>query len=407
MARENGMKVLVAGDDELSRRMLDALLTEAGYQVVLAQGGQEALAVAVGQDPPRILLLDWGMPGLDGIEVCRRVRRRGGAARPYILLISEKPRRQDALDGLDAGADDFITKPYAPEELLARVRVAERVIGATTASSGLVLQALSEALESPGGEVMVRSGEAVGRIFVHEGRVAWAHVSTEPISLYELLEPDEWATVKARGLTCAVGYAPAGDPATRLTVGWNRRDNHAWLVPGYERGIALAAAAGVPNVICFSGNRGGLSDEEGLAACADGLKRLMPAAERSRVTVIMELLNSKVDHKDYQCDRTPWGVELVRRVGSERFKLLYDIYHMQIMEGDVIRTVRDHGRHIAHYHVAGNPGRHEPDASQELNYPAVMRAIAETGFAGYVAQEFLPTREPLAALAEAVRICRV
>jgi len=194
MARENGMKVLVAGDDELSRRMLDALLTEAGYQVVLAQGGQEALAVAVGQDPPRILLLDWGMPGLDGIEVCRRVRRRGGAARPYILLISEKPRRQDALDGLDAGADDFITKPYAPEELLARVRVAERVIGATTASSGLVLQALSEALESPGGEVMVRSGEAVGRIFVHEGRVAWAHVSTEPISLYELLEPDAGVT---------------------------------------------------------------------------------------------------------------------------------------------------------------------------------------------------------------------
>ena len=194
MARENGMKVLVAGDDELSRRMLDALLTEAGYRVVLAQGGQEALAVAVGQDPPRILLLDWGMPGLDGIEVCRRVRRRGGAARPYILLISEKPRRQDALDGLDAGADDFITKPYAPEELLARVRVAERVIGATTASSGLVLQALSEALESPGGEVMVRSGEAVGRIFVHEGRVAWAHVSTEPISLYELLEPDAGVT---------------------------------------------------------------------------------------------------------------------------------------------------------------------------------------------------------------------
>ena len=227
------------------------------------------------------------------------------------------------------------------------------------------------------------------------------------IASVELLEPDEWATVKARGLTCAVGYAPAGDPATRLTVGWNRRDNHAWLVPGYERGIALAAAAGVPNVICFSGNRGGLSDEEGLAACAEGLKRLMPAAERARVTVIMELLNSKVDHKDYQCDRTPWGVELVRRVGSERFKLLYDIYHMQIMEGDVIRTVRDHGRHIAHYHVAGNPGRHEPDASQELNYPAVMRAIAETGFAGYVAQEFLPTREPLAALAEAVRICRV
>ncbi len=227
------------------------------------------------------------------------------------------------------------------------------------------------------------------------------------ISSVELLDPGDWATVRARGMTCAVGYAPAGDPKTRLTVGWNRRDNHAWLVPGYERGIALAAAAQVPNVICFSGNRGGLSDEEGLAACAEGLRRIVPAAERARVTVIMELLNSKVDHADYQCDHTAWGVELVRRVGSERFKLLYDIYHMQIMEGDVIRTIRDHGRHIGHYHVAGNPGRHEPDASQELNYPAVMRAIAQTGFTGYVAQEFIPTGEPMAALAEAVRTCRV
>jgi hydroxypyruvate isomerase len=227
------------------------------------------------------------------------------------------------------------------------------------------------------------------------------------IASVELLEPEEWATVKARGLTCAVGYVAAGDPRTRLTVGWNRRENHAWLVPGYERGIALAGAAGIPQVICFSGNRAGLSDEEGLAACAEGLRRVMPAAERAKVTVIMELLNSKVDHADYQCDRTAWGVELAKRVGSERFKLLYDVYHMQIMEGDVIRTIREHGRHIAHYHVAGNPGRHEPDASQELHYPAVMRALAETGFSGFVAQEFIPTREPLVALAEAVRICRV
>jgi hydroxypyruvate isomerase len=227
------------------------------------------------------------------------------------------------------------------------------------------------------------------------------------IASVELLEPDEWAVVQKRGLACAVGYAPAGDPKTRLTVGWNRRDHHAWLVPGYERGIALAASAKVPNVICFSGNRGGLADDEGLAACADGLRRLMPAAERAGVTVIMELLNSKVDHPDYQCDHTAWGARLAERVGSPRFKLLYDVYHMQIMEGDVIRTVRDHARHIAHYHVAGNPGRHEPDASQELNYPAVMRAIAATGFTGYVAQEFIPTREPMAALAEAVRTCTV
>jgi hydroxypyruvate isomerase len=190
-------------------------------------------------------------------------------------------------------------------------------------------------------------------------------------------------------------------------VGWNREANHEWLVPGYERGLALAAAAGVPNVICFSGNRAGLGDAAGLAACAAGLRALMPTAERLGVTVCMELLNSKVDHADYQCDRTAWGVALVERVGSPRFRLLYDVYHMQIMEGDVIRTIRAHHAHIAHYHVAGVPGRHEPDASQELNYPAIMRALAEVGFAGYVAQEFVPTREPLAALAEAVRICRV
>lgn len=223
----------------------------------------------------------------------------------------------------------------------------------------------------------------------------------------ELLEPEEWATARAHGLTCAVGYAPAGDPRTRLTVGWNREAHHAWLLPGYERGLALAAAAGVPNVICFSGNRGGLSDAAGLDACARGLRQLMPAAERLGVTVVMELLNSKVDHADYQCDRTRWGAELTERVGSPRFRLLYDVYHMQIMEGDVIRTIREHGARIAHYHVAGVPGRHEPDGTQELHYPAIVRALAETGFAGYVAQEFIPTGEPLAALAEAVRICRV
>ena len=227
------------------------------------------------------------------------------------------------------------------------------------------------------------------------------------IQSVELLEPSEWATLEPHGLTCAVGYAPAGDPRTRLTVGFNREANHEWLVPGYEKGIALAAAAGVPQVICFSGNREGLSDAAGLDACAKGLRQLMPAAEKLGVTVIMELLNSKVDHKDYQCDRTPWGAALVDRVGSERFKLLYDIYHMQIMEGDVIRTIRDHKAHIGHFHTAGVPGRHELDATQELQYPAIMRAISETGFTGYVAQEFIPTRDPMTSLAEAVRLCSV
>jgi hydroxypyruvate isomerase len=223
----------------------------------------------------------------------------------------------------------------------------------------------------------------------------------------ELLEPGEYAAVKALGLDCAVGYAPAGDARTRLSVGWNREANHEWLLPGYVRGLELAAAAGVPQVICFSGNRGGLSDAAGLDACAKGLRQLVPTAERLGVTVIMELLNSRVDHRDYQCDRTPWGAALVDRVGSPRFKLLYDVYHMQIMEGDVIRTIRDHREHIAHYHVAGVPGRHEIDGTQELHYPAIVRALAETGFAGYVAQEFVPTRDPLASLREAVRICTV
>ena len=223
----------------------------------------------------------------------------------------------------------------------------------------------------------------------------------------ELLEPNEWAVARQYGLGCAVGYATVPDPRTRLTSGFNRTENHAWLVPAYHQTLPLAAAAGVPNLICFSGNRDGQTDEEGLEICARGLASLLPLAERNGVTICMELLNSKVDHRDYQCDRTSWGVSLVKRLGSERFKLLYDIYHMQIMEGDVIRTIRDNHQYITHYHTAGVPGRHEIDASQELNYPAIMRAIADTGFTGYVAQEFIPTRDPRTSLAEAVRICRV
>jgi hydroxypyruvate isomerase len=227
------------------------------------------------------------------------------------------------------------------------------------------------------------------------------------IDSVELLEPEEWAIARKHGLTCAMGYATVPEPRTRLTRGFNRVEHHAWLIPAYERTIPLAAAAGIPNLICFSGNREGLSDEQGLEHCAHGLKPLMPAAERHGVTICMELLNSKVDHPDYQCDRTAWGVALAQRVGSERFKLLYDIYHMQIMEGDVIRTIRDNSAYIGHYHTAGVPGRHEIDATQELNYPAIMRAIRDSGFTGFVAQEFIPTRDPRTSLAEAVEICRV
>ncbi|MFL5623269.1 MAG: hydroxypyruvate isomerase family protein [Gemmatimonadaceae bacterium] len=227
------------------------------------------------------------------------------------------------------------------------------------------------------------------------------------IDSVELLEPGEWAIPRKYGLTCAMGYATVPDPRTRLTEGFNRVENHAWLIPAYERAIPLAAAAGVPNVICFSGSRKGQSDKDGHAICARGLAPLIPVAERHGVTLCMELLNSKVDHPDYQCDRTAWGVALARQINSPRFKLLYDIYHMQIMEGDVIRTIRDNHEYIGHFHTGGVPGRHEIDDSQELNYRAVMLAIAETGFSGYVAQEFIPTRDPRASLAQAVQICRV
>jgi hydroxypyruvate isomerase len=224
----------------------------------------------------------------------------------------------------------------------------------------------------------------------------------------DLLGPGDWPTLKKHGLTCAMASAPnAGDGLGGITRAFNRVEHHDRLVPVYEQLIAQAADAGVPNVICFSGNRDGLDDQQGLVNCAAGVKRILPAAEKHGITVAMELLNSKVDHKDYQCDHTAWGVELCRRVGSERFKLLYDIYHMQIMEGDVVATIR-HGKDcIAHYHTGGVPGRAEIDGTQELNYAFIMKAIVETGFKGFVAQEFVPKRDPLASLQAAVDLCDV
>ena len=222
----------------------------------------------------------------------------------------------------------------------------------------------------------------------------------------ELLDPSDYDTVTKHGLICAMTNAP-GDPRTRIPKGFNRVENHSWLVPLYLEQIDVVAKAKFPNLICFSGNRAGLGDDEGLENCAKGLREIIPAAERAGVTICMELLNSKVNHPDYQCDHTPWGVKLVEKVGSERFKLLYDIYHMQIMEGDVIRTIRDNHRHIAHYHTAGVPGRHEIDEGQELFYPAIMRAIRDTGFTGYVAQEFVPERNAMASLEDAYKRCAV
>jgi hydroxypyruvate isomerase len=224
------------------------------------------------------------------------------------------------------------------------------------------------------------------------------------IKSIDLTGPKEWPTLAKYGLTSAMGNG-AG---MGIAKGFNRPELHDKLVADYEKLIPQAAAAKIPNVICLSGNREGLDDEQGIKNCAAGVKRLMKSAERHKVNVVMELLNSRVNHKDYQCDHTAWGVKLCQLVGSERFKLLYDIYHMQIMEGDLIATIQKNIQYIAHFHTGGVPGRHEIDDSQEINYPAVMRAIAATGFSGYVAQEFIPTgKDPLGSLRRCVRICDV
>ena len=229
-----------------------------------------------------------------------------------------------------------------------------------------------------------------------------AEASRMGIASIELLGPEDWPTLQKHGLICAMANGPSEIPR-----GFNRIEHHEWLVPGFKTRIREVAEAGYSNVICFSGNRDGMDDEEGLENCVVGIKQIMSDAERAGVTVCMELLNSRVNHPDYMCDRTPWGVELVKRVGSDRFKLLYDIYHMQIMEGDIIRTIRDNHEYIGHYHTGGNPGRNEIDETQELYYPAIMRAIVETGFDGHVAQEFVPSRDPMESLRQGVEICDV
>jgi hydroxypyruvate isomerase len=224
----------------------------------------------------------------------------------------------------------------------------------------------------------------------------------------ELLGPDDWATLKKHGLTCAITSNPVKDGLGGITKAFNRVEHHDTLVAAYEEWIPLAAKAGLKNVICFSGNRGGMDETTGLKNCATGLKRLMSLCEQHNITLVMELLNSRVDHGDYMCDKSAWGIALCKEIGSERFKLLYDIYHMQIMEGDVIATIRKNHQYFAHYHTGGVPGRHEIDETQELNYPAIMRAIAATGYKGHVAQEFIPARpDVLGSLKQAVGLCDI
>jgi hydroxypyruvate isomerase len=221
----------------------------------------------------------------------------------------------------------------------------------------------------------------------------------------DLLHTDEWEVARAAGLTCSMGYASRRDHF--IENGFNDPGNHAMLIEELTAAIPRAAQAGVPNVIAMFGNRRGRSDTQGIANCAAGLAKVAPVAERHGVTVCVELLNSKVDHPDYQGDHTAFGVAVMEQVGSPRVKLLYDIYHMQIMEGDVIRTIGANRQWIGHFHTGGVPGRHDIDDSQELNYHAVAAAIADGGFAGFVAHEFTAKGEPYAGLAAAVSICRV
>lgn len=226
-------------------------------------------------------------------------------------------------------------------------------------------------------------------------------------SAIDLVGPKDWPVLQKHGIFSSM----CNGAEISLTKGWNDKQYHAELIKKYSDHIDLVSKAGYKNLICFSGNRNGMDDDTGLKNCSEGLKQIMSLAEQKGVTIQMELLNSKVNHKDYMCDKSAWGVELAKRIGSPNFKLLYDIYHMQIDEGDVIRTINNSFQYFGHYHTGGVPGRNEINETQELYYPAIMNAIVKTGFKGYVAQEYIPTgktnEEKFEALRDAIRRCDV
>ena len=224
------------------------------------------------------------------------------------------------------------------------------------------------------------------------------------VSAIDLVGPEDFPLLKKHNIHASMCWG-AGKG---ILEGWNDPNLHQELIKDYNEKIPVVADAGYTNLICFSGNRNGMADETGLKNCVAGLEKILPTAEKYGVVIQMELLNSKVDHKDYMCDHTDWGVELCKQLNTNNFKLLYDIYHMQIMEGDIIRNIRDYHQYIGHYHTGGNPGRNEIDETQELFYPAIMQAIVATGYQGYVAQEFIPTWEDkIAALKQGISICDV
>ncbi len=289
----------------------------------------------------------------------------------------------------------------APIERPQSRREALRAVAALTAVSGIVGQ--GQAAEP---------GRPVSKSRLQQSVCRWCYskISLDDLCAaakrmglvgIDLLSPDEFATAKAHGLVCTMTKSHP------LSDGLCDPKYHAASLKQINAAIEATAREGWKNVICFSGNRRGIDDKTGLANCAKALREITPVAEKAGVTLQMELLNSKVNHKDYMCDRSDWGVELVKRVGSDNFKLLYDIYHMQIMEGDVIRTIEKNHPYFGHYHTGGNPGRNEIDETQELNYKPIALAIAGVGFKGYLAHEFIPKREPLTSLSEAITICTV
>jgi hydroxypyruvate isomerase len=273
-----------------------------------------------------------------------------------------------------------------------------------TAAAGLGAVALSAAAN-------VKPVERKGRLKQSACRWCYSKVPIEDfaresarlgLKSIDLAPAADWPVLRKYGL---IPTMISG--GTTIPDGFNRKENHAGIEERFRAAISQSGEFGAPSLIVFSGNRRGMSDTEGLENCVIGLKKVMPMAEDKGLLVCMELLNSKVNHPDYMCDHTKWGVELVKQVGSPKFKLLYDIYHMQIMEGDVIRTLRDNWQYIGHLHTGGNPGRNEIDDSQELNYKAITQAVIELGYTGYMAHEFIPKRDPLTSLAEAVTLCDI
>ena len=256
-----------------------------------------------------------------------------------------------------------------------------------------------------------RSAAATGRLKQSVARWCYARMPMEDLCRQaaamglagiDLVDPPDWPTIKKYALTPAMVTG-----AGTIPHGWNRKEDHDALVKQMQNNIVLAAEAKVPNVITFSGYRAGMGDDEGKQNCIEGLRRVKAFAEDHGVTICMELLNSKIDHKDYQCDHTQWGVDVIKGVDSPRVKLLYDIYHMQIMEGDIIRTIRQNIQYIAHFHTGGVPGRHELDETQELQWRSLAKAVADLNFQGFFAHEFVPTKDPMASLKQAVELCTV